>query len=172
MLITFCVHPPAIFLHSGGKFPNCCENVNQNNNQYSRSPIKRPLSCEIIIEHLLHCNIPSYFKDQSHAIMRWIMPEFVVPRPRGSRARGTRMTKALSIREQISRAASTCKFWHTYSEIASIKLKSMKSDRPGNPTKTTPNTLTAFKRNEESKKEGNDSKSWKWHVEWEMQSIW
>ena len=28
---------------------NYCENINQNNNQYSRSPIKRPLSCTIII---------------------------------------------------------------------------------------------------------------------------
>ena len=24
MLIAFCVQPPAIFLHSGGKFPSCC----------------------------------------------------------------------------------------------------------------------------------------------------
>ena len=28
---------------------NYCENINQNNDQYSRSPIKRPLSCTIII---------------------------------------------------------------------------------------------------------------------------
>ena len=27
---------------------NYCENINQNNDQYSRSPIKRPLSCTII----------------------------------------------------------------------------------------------------------------------------
>ena len=25
MLIAFCVQPPAIFLHSGGKFPSCCD---------------------------------------------------------------------------------------------------------------------------------------------------
>ena len=28
---------------------NYCENINQNNDQYSRSPMKRPLSCTIII---------------------------------------------------------------------------------------------------------------------------
>ena len=70
---------------------NYCENINQNNTQYSRSPIKRPLSCAIIIKHLLDCYIPSYFKDQSDAIMRWIMPEPFVPRPRGSLALGTRL---------------------------------------------------------------------------------
>ena len=27
MLIAFCVQPPAIFLHSGGKFPGCCRGL-------------------------------------------------------------------------------------------------------------------------------------------------
>ena len=27
MLIAFCVQPPAIFLHSGGKFPSCSETI-------------------------------------------------------------------------------------------------------------------------------------------------
>ena len=38
---------------------NYCENINQNNDHYSRSPIKRPLSCTIIVFFLLDCYIPS-----------------------------------------------------------------------------------------------------------------
>ena len=29
MLIAFCVQPPAIFLHSGGKFPSCYKECNK-----------------------------------------------------------------------------------------------------------------------------------------------
>ena len=72
---------------------NYCENINQNNDQYSRSPIKRPLSCTIIISIY-----------QSNAIMRWIMPELFVPRPRGSRALGTRLI--YSIRRSCVRTRS------------------------------------------------------------------
>ena len=31
MLIAFCVQPPAIFLHSGGKFPSCSAAMNPQN---------------------------------------------------------------------------------------------------------------------------------------------
>ena len=56
---------------------NYCENINQNNDQYSRRPIKRPLSCTIIVSI---CQIATFRRNQSDAIMRWIMPEPFVPR--------------------------------------------------------------------------------------------
>ena len=72
---------------------NYCENINQNNDQYSRSPIKRPLSCTIIISI---CYIATFRPNQSDAIMRWIMPEPFVPRPSGSRALDTRLHESIN----------------------------------------------------------------------------
>ena len=51
---------------------NYCEKINQDNDQYSRSPIKRPLSCTKIISI---CLIATFRPNQSDAVMKWIMPD-------------------------------------------------------------------------------------------------
>ena len=80
---------------------------------------------------MLDCYIPSYFKDQSDAIMTWIMPEPFVTRPRGSPALGTRLRwsqKATNLLSKCGVGISYSRVTHVCSQIANAMQKNIKTN--------------------------------------------